>query len=201
MHTEDTALAGTHTPSSQGLRRSPPIVPLARARQPPARRADGRADRARRHRRGRDERSLSVHYELDPVTHRWVASILDDNSGEVVRTVPSTQVLHQLAALAPPVARPARMTVRRRSQVKQRRAARRYLTGCPRTGHGPVSPRSRKTVCDCRLPGLPPQRRRDRRPRAARRDAVRRSAALLAPRASPRTRQASARRPRSPSAA
>ena len=43
-----------------------------------------------------------MHYELDPVTHRWVASILDDNSGEVVRTVPSTQVLHQLAALRRP---------------------------------------------------------------------------------------------------
>ena len=51
---------------------------------------------------GADERSLSVRYELDVVTHRWVASIVDDSSGEVVRTVPSTRVLHQLAALRRP---------------------------------------------------------------------------------------------------
>jgi uncharacterized FlaG/YvyC family protein len=43
-----------------------------------------------------------VRYELDVVTHRWVASIMDDSSGEVVRTVPSTRVLHQLAALRRP---------------------------------------------------------------------------------------------------
>ncbi len=43
-----------------------------------------------------------MRYELDVVTHRWVASIMDDTSGEVVRTVPSTQVLHQLAALRRP---------------------------------------------------------------------------------------------------
>jgi hypothetical protein len=49
-----------------------------------------------------NERALSVHYRLDQVTHRWVASIMDDHSGEVVRTVPSTQVLHQLAALRRP---------------------------------------------------------------------------------------------------
>jgi hypothetical protein len=51
---------------------------------------------------GGDERSLSVLYELDVVTHRWIASIVDDHSGEVVRTVPSKQVLHQLAALRRP---------------------------------------------------------------------------------------------------
>jgi hypothetical protein len=51
---------------------------------------------------GADERALSVRYELDVMTHRWVASIVDDDSGEIVRSVPSKQVLHQLAALRRP---------------------------------------------------------------------------------------------------
>lgn len=51
---------------------------------------------------GAGERALSVRYELDVVTHRWVASIVDDDSGEVLRSVPSKQVLHQLAALRRP---------------------------------------------------------------------------------------------------
>ena len=79
------------------------VVPVPR---PEAAQAERPIDHARSSSpspaRARDERSLSVHYELDPVTHRWVASILDDSSGEVVRTVPSTQVLHQLAALRRP---------------------------------------------------------------------------------------------------
>jgi hypothetical protein len=51
---------------------------------------------------GPDERSLSVRYQLDVVTHRWIASVMDDKTGEVVKTVPSKQVLHQLAALRHP---------------------------------------------------------------------------------------------------
>ena len=81
------------------------VVPVARPEQPDPKQPDpkkpnvfelavaGTAD---------DECSLSVRYELDAVTHRWVASIMDDASGEVVRTVPSKQILHQLAALRRP---------------------------------------------------------------------------------------------------
>src|SRR5450432_1441258 len=101
MHTEDTPLTGT----KERLAETPAltaVVPLVRpepqdptSERPPS---IGLAVTGA----GAGERSLSVHYELDPVTHRWIASILDDSSGEVVRTVPSTQVLHQLAALRRP---------------------------------------------------------------------------------------------------
>jgi hypothetical protein len=47
--------------------------------------------------------SVSVHYALDQATHRWVASIIDAGSGEVVCTVPSTQLLHVLASLRQPL--------------------------------------------------------------------------------------------------
>jgi hypothetical protein len=95
MHAEDTALArSTAVPALTA------VVAVARPGQPDAAKANsfelavaGTAD---------DERSLSVRYELDAVTHRWVASIMDDRSGEVVRTVPSKQILHQLAALRRP---------------------------------------------------------------------------------------------------
>jgi FlaG protein len=101
MHTEDTASTGTNERLAE-----PPaltaVVPLERPEP-----KDAASDRPRSIElavsgASAGERSLSVHYELDPVTHRWVASILDDSSGEVVRTVPSTQVLHQLAALRRP---------------------------------------------------------------------------------------------------
>lgn len=95
MHAEDTALArSTAVPALTA------VVPVARPEPSDSTRTNsfelavtGTAD---------DERSLSVRYELDAVTHRWVASIMDDTSGEVVRTVPSTQILHQLAALRRP---------------------------------------------------------------------------------------------------
>jgi hypothetical protein len=101
MHAEHTAVAGTNAPSS-GAPGLTTIVPLA---------LPGGAGMAASGQNsfelpvtgsGADERSLSVRYELDVVTHRWVASIMDDVSGEVVRTVPSTRVLHQLAALRRP---------------------------------------------------------------------------------------------------
>jgi hypothetical protein len=101
MHTEDTALAGTKT----RLAETPPltaVVPVARPEAEQATSDRPRAIELAVTGAGAGERSLSVHYELDPVTHRWIASILDDSSGEVVRTVPSTQVLHQLAALRRP---------------------------------------------------------------------------------------------------
>jgi hypothetical protein len=51
---------------------------------------------------GPDARSLQVHYEFDRVANLWVANLLDPQNGEVVRTVPATRVLHQLAELTHP---------------------------------------------------------------------------------------------------
>jgi uncharacterized FlaG/YvyC family protein len=42
---------------------------------------------------------VELHYALDPVANIWVAHVLDGGTGEVIRTVPSTKVLHQLAEL------------------------------------------------------------------------------------------------------
>jgi hypothetical protein len=95
MHAEDTALArSTAVPALTAVvPLAPPASPDVESSNSFALAVSGTAD---------DERSLSVRYELDAVTHRWVASIMDDASGEVVRTVPSTQILHQLAALRRP---------------------------------------------------------------------------------------------------
>jgi hypothetical protein len=101
MHTEDTLLAGTNarradTPALTA------VVPLAPPEVNPEKPGQPGSIELAVTGTGPDDRSLSVQYQLDPVTHRWVASIMDDSSGEVVRTVPSTQVLHQLAALRRP---------------------------------------------------------------------------------------------------
>src|SRR3954447_14027188 len=42
---------------------------------------------------------VEVRYALDPVANVWVASFLDEKTGEVVKTVPATRVMHQLAEL------------------------------------------------------------------------------------------------------
>jgi hypothetical protein len=42
---------------------------------------------------------VEVRYALDPVANVWVASFLDEQTGEVVKTVPATRVMHQLAEL------------------------------------------------------------------------------------------------------
>src|SRR4029077_16747068 len=42
---------------------------------------------------------VEVRYALDPIANVWVASFLDENTGEVVKTVPATRVMHQLAEL------------------------------------------------------------------------------------------------------
>ena len=42
---------------------------------------------------------VEVRYALDPVANVWVASFLDGETGEVVKTVPATRVMHQLAEL------------------------------------------------------------------------------------------------------
>jgi uncharacterized FlaG/YvyC family protein len=43
--------------------------------------------------------TVEVRYGLDPVANVWVASFLDTETGEVVKTVPGTRVMHQLAEL------------------------------------------------------------------------------------------------------
>ncbi len=43
--------------------------------------------------------AVEVRYGLDPVANVWVASFLDAETGEVVKTVPATRVMHQLAEL------------------------------------------------------------------------------------------------------
>jgi hypothetical protein len=48
---------------------------------------------------GLDARSLEVHYEFDPIANLWVANVLDEDTGEVVRTVPAKRILHQLAEI------------------------------------------------------------------------------------------------------
>ena len=101
MHAEHTAPAGS-TVRSDGIPRLTPVVPLARHVTPDANAAQPNSFDLPVTGGGDDERALSVRYQLDVVTHRWVASVMDDNTGEVVRTVPSTQVLHQLAALRHP---------------------------------------------------------------------------------------------------
>ena len=44
--------------------------------------------------------SQELHFEHDEVVGRWVATMVDPVSGEVLRSLPPTRVLHQLAALA-----------------------------------------------------------------------------------------------------
>ena len=103
MHAEHTAHAGT-TVRTDGAPPLTAIVPLARPAEPDAKSGRPNSLELPVTGTGHEERSLSVRYELDSVTHRWVASVMDDTTGEVVKTVPSTQVLHQLAALRhPPV--------------------------------------------------------------------------------------------------
>jgi hypothetical protein len=99
MHTEDTVLAGTEARPT-GTPALTAVVPVApRSSSDPVKPA-GIAVPVAPAEPG--EPSLSVHYALDQATHRWVASILDVSSGEVVCTVPSTQVLHLIAALRSP---------------------------------------------------------------------------------------------------
>ena len=49
---------------------------------------------------GPDQRALELSYQLDRASNTWVARILDVDSGEVVRQVPSPRVLYQLAELS-----------------------------------------------------------------------------------------------------
>jgi hypothetical protein len=46
--------------------------------------------------------ALSVQYALDQASQRWVATIVDEASGQIITTVPSAQVLHLLASLRAP---------------------------------------------------------------------------------------------------
>ena len=101
MHAEHTALAGS-TVRSDGIPRLTPVVPLARPVTPDPSAPQANSFALPVSGGGADERSLSVRYQLDVVTHRWIASVMDDKTGEVVKTIPSKQVLHQLAALRHP---------------------------------------------------------------------------------------------------
>jgi hypothetical protein len=101
MHAEHTVVAASH-PRPAGAHALTAIVPLAAPEHTAKTSAEQSTFALPVVGTAADERALSVRYELDVVTHRWVASIVDDDSGEVVRTVPSKQVLHQLAALRRP---------------------------------------------------------------------------------------------------
>ena len=79
-----------------------PIVPVERSGSASSERGslDREKDSATRSEAilvGPEQRSLSIQYALDDVANIWVAQVLDSESGEVVRTVPSTRLLHQLA--------------------------------------------------------------------------------------------------------
>ena len=100
MHTEDTVLAGSDARPAA----APPltaIVPVA-ASTPADQTGSGTAITLPVVGAEPGQPELSVHYALDQSTQRWVASILDARSGEVVCTVPSTQVLHLIASLRQP---------------------------------------------------------------------------------------------------
>ena len=43
--------------------------------------------------------AVEVRYGLDPVANVWVASFFDGSTGEFLKSVPSTRVMHQLAEL------------------------------------------------------------------------------------------------------
>ena len=42
---------------------------------------------------------VEVRYGLDPVANIWVASFFNGSTGEFMKTVPATRVMHQLAEL------------------------------------------------------------------------------------------------------
>jgi hypothetical protein len=81
-----------------------PVVAVAPKAQPPDAGAATPAGDAQPETRallvGQDQRALELSYQLDRASNTWVARILDADSGEVVRQVPSTRVLHQLAELS-----------------------------------------------------------------------------------------------------
>jgi FlaG protein len=76
-----------------------PVVPVA-ADAPQDRPAGDAQPETRAVLVGPDQRALELSYQLDRASNTWVARILDADSGEVVRQVPSTRVLHQLAELS-----------------------------------------------------------------------------------------------------
>ena len=85
MHAEHTVRVGGSA-RSDGAPTLTAIVPLARPALPDARSAPPKSLELPVTGTAHDERSLSVRYQLDTVTHRWVASVMDDKTGEVVKT-------------------------------------------------------------------------------------------------------------------
>ncbi len=97
----------TAPPTDYGLHdRLPPLECTARARPAPAALAPTvTADRSAARERSAAEAppppgdAVEVRYGLDTVANVWVAQFFDGVSGEFVKSVPATRVLHQLAAL------------------------------------------------------------------------------------------------------
>lgn len=82
--------------------RLPPVerVPQASAHAPDAR--DGQASRDTSFAvdvADAGPGGVEVRYGLDPIANVWVASFFDGSTGEFVKTVPATRVMHQLAEL------------------------------------------------------------------------------------------------------
>ncbi len=48
---------------------------------------------------GGEAAHVEVRYGLDPLTNVWIAQLFDGESGRLVRSVPATHLMHQLAAL------------------------------------------------------------------------------------------------------
>jgi hypothetical protein len=94
MHGQQPVPAVSAAASPDPAEQPTPVVPLARRDQPthpsPALPVTGTQAPAR---------DLAVQYALDRDTQRWVATIVDQASGQVITTVPSRQVLHLLAEL------------------------------------------------------------------------------------------------------
>jgi hypothetical protein len=88
---------GTST-AAERLEALTPVVPVADG-APRAQAEDAPPER-QAVRVGPDRRALELSYQLDRASNTWVTRILDADSGEVVRQVPSTRVLHQLAELS-----------------------------------------------------------------------------------------------------
>jgi hypothetical protein len=98
------AITTTSTAQTQGPADAVPplhaVTPVDPAKSDSAPKDDASATRAAVV--GPDQRMIEVHYEFDRVANLWVANLLDAGTGEVVRTVPATRILHQLAELQHP---------------------------------------------------------------------------------------------------
>src|SRR5437764_2133940 len=87
-------------PTTDGTDRVDRLAPVATAAAPQDPRRDpGRSAFTVDFTDASPHGDVEVRYALDPVANVWVASFLDEKTGEVVKTVPATRVMHQLAEL------------------------------------------------------------------------------------------------------